>query len=332
MLFINPPPYCPDKETMAKESVLFINSNYKPVLERLQSLYTVYNYRDARDRDALVAEAAKTTRAVFTNEGSWVPSLMDALPRLELIVLVSNGHESIDLVKAQKHGIRITNTPDQTTGDVADLAMILMLSAARRVTWAERYVRSGDWVANGRAPLTRRFYGKKLGILGLGSIGRAVAKRAGGFDMDVAYTGPNRKSDAPYRYYADLVEMARDVDFLAVTCIGGPKTAGIVNAEVLKALGPEGIVVNVARGSCIDQLALIAALRDGSLGGAGLDVYDREPADPAPFAGLDNVVLTPHYGSGTPDTRIEMNEVGLRNLEAFFAGRPLVTPIPGFAG
>jgi hydroxypyruvate reductase len=318
---------------MPGEPVLFINSNYKPVLERLQSLYTVYNYRDAADRDALVAEAAAAgTRVIFTNEGSWVQSLMGALPGLELIVLVSNGYERIDLAQARQRGIRITNTPDQTTGDVADLAMILMLGAARRVTWAERYVRSGEWVAKGRAPMTRRFHGKKLGIVGLGSIGRAVAKRAGGFDMDIAYHGPNRKSEVPHRYYANLADMARDVDFLAVTCVGGPRTAGIVNAEVLRALGPEGIVVSVARGSCIDQPALIAALRDGSLGGAGLDVYATEPADPAPFEGLDNVVLTPHYGSGTPDTRIEMNEIGLRNLAAFFAGEPLVTPIPGMTG
>jgi hydroxypyruvate reductase len=312
---------------MRREAVLFVNSNYKPVLERLQGLYDVYNYREAADRRALLAEAAPRTRAIFTNESSWEPQLMDALPKLELIVLVSNGYERIDLAKAKERGIRITNTPDQTTGDVADLAVTLMLATARRVTWAERYMRSGEWLRSGRPPLTRRFYGKKLGIVGLGSIGRAVARRAAGFDMDIAYHGPNRKDDVPYRYYPSLVDMARDVAFLAVACTGGPRTAGIVNAAVLKALGPQGIVVNVARGSCIDQRALLAALRDGSVGGAGLDVYAEEPADPAPFEGLDNVVLTPHYGSGTPDTRIDMNEMGLRNLQAFFAGEPLITPV-----
>jgi hydroxypyruvate reductase len=312
---------------MRREAVLFVNSNYKPVLERLQGLYDVYNYREAADRRALLAEAAPRTRAIFTNESSWEPQLMDALPKLELIVLVSNGYERIDLAKAKERGIHITNTPDQTTGDVADLAVTLMLATARRVTWAERYMRSGEWLRSGRPPLTRRFYGKKLGIVGLGSIGRAVARRAAGFDMDIAYHGPNRKDDVPYRYYPSLVDMARDVAFLAVACTGGPRTAGIVNAAVLKALGPEGVVVNVARGSCIDQRALLTALRDGSVGGAGLDVYAEEPADPAPFEGLDNVVLTPHYGSGTPDTRIDMNEMGLRNLQAFFAGEPLITPV-----
>ena len=173
-----------------------------------------------------------------------------------------------------------------------------------------------------------RFAVKATTNEGLGSIGRAVARRASGFDMDVCYHGPHRKADVPYRYFGDLAAMAAEVDFLAVTCIGGPKTAGIVDAAVLEALGPEGIVVNIARGSCIDQAALISALRAGSLGGAGLDVYAQEPADPAPFEGLDNVVLTPHYGSGTDDTRRAMNETGFRNLAAFFEGRPLPTLIP----
>jgi lactate dehydrogenase-like 2-hydroxyacid dehydrogenase len=243
-------------------------------------------------------------------------------------VLVSNGYERIDLEKARRRGIRITNTPDETTGDVADLAFALMMAAARRITWAERYVRSGDWQRLGRAPLTRRVHGRRLGIVGLGSIGRAVARRASGFDMDVSYSGPNRKPDVPYRHFADLAAMAREVDFLAITCTGGPKTAGIVDTAVLEALGPDGVLVNVARGSCVDQPALLAALRDGRLGAAGLDVYAQEPADPAPFEGLDNLVLTPHYGSGTDDTRRAMNETGFRNLEAFFAGLPLVTPIP----
>jgi hydroxypyruvate reductase len=318
----------PCEDAMAKESILFVDSNYKPVLERLQSLYTVYNYRDAEDREALLKQAANSVRAAFSNESSWVPSLMDALPKLELIVLASNGYERIDLAEARRRGIRITNTPGQTTGDVADLAVTLMLAAARRLTWAERYVRSGGWMAVGRAPLTRRFHGKKLGIVGLGSIGRAVAKRAAGFDMHIAYHGPTVKRDVPYRYYANLTEMARDVDFLAITCVGGPKTDGIINAAVLKALGPDGIVVNVARGSCVVQPDLLAALRDGSLGGAGIDVYADEPPDPKLFDGLDNIVLTPHYGSGTPDTRMEMNEVGVQNLHAFFSGEPLLTPIP----
>ena len=311
---------------MTQNAVLFVNSNYAPVLRELESLFTVFNYRDATDKAQLLREAAPVVRAVYTNESSWVPEIMDALPNLEMIALVSNGHERFDLKKMRERKIKLSNTPTETTGDVADLAMTLMLATARKITWAERYVRSGEWLAKGRPPLTRRFHGKRLGIVGLGSIGQAVARRAGGFDMQIAYHGPNKK-DVPYRYYADLVEMARNVDFLAVTCVGGPKTNGIINAEVLAALGPDGIVINIALGSCIVQDDLLNALRKGLIGGAGLDVYAREPSNPDPFAGLDNVVLTPHFGSGTPDTRLEMNATGIKTLVAFFAGQPLITPV-----
>lgn len=312
---------------MTKNAVLFVNSNYAHVLIELENLFTVFNYRDAKDKEQLLRAAAPVVRAVFTNESSWVPEIMDALPKLEMIALVSNGHERFDLKKARARNIRISNTPTETTGDVADLAVTLMLATARKITWAERYVRSGEWLAKGRPPLTRRFHRKQLGIIGLGSIGLAVAKRASGFDMEISYHGPNKKN-VNYTYYADLVEMARNVDFLAVTCMGGPKTAGIVNAEVLAALGADGIVVNIARGTCIVEADLLQALRNGTIGGAGLDVYASEPTDPAPFAGLDNVVLTPHFGSGTPDTRLEMNATGIKNLVAFFSGQPLLTPVP----
>jgi len=313
---------------MTQNTVLFVNSNYAPVLQELESLFTVFNYRDAKDKAQLLREAGPVVRAVYTNESSWVPEILDALPKLEMIALVSNGHERFDLKKIKARNIRLSNTPTETTGDVADLAVTLMLATARKITWAERYVRSGEWLAKGRPPLTRRFHGKRLGIIGLGSIGQAVAKRASGFDMQISYHGPNRKKDVGYTYYADLVEMARNVDFLAVTCVGGPKTAGIVNAEVLAALGSDGIVISIARGTCIVEADLLQALRNGVIGGAGLDVYAKEPTDPTPFAGLDNVVLTPHFGSGTPDTRLEMNATGIKNLIAFFSGQPLITPVP----
>lgn len=311
---------------MTQNAVLFVHSNHAPILAELEKLFTVYNYRDARDKAQLLREAAPVVRAVYTNESSWVPEIMDALPKLEMIALVSNGYERFDLKKARARKIKLSNTPTETTGDVADMCIALMMAAARKITWAERYVRSGEWLTKGRPGLTRRFYGKKLGIVGLGSIGRAVAKRAGGFDMDISYQGPNKK-DVPYTYYSDLVSMARDVDFLAVTCMGGPKTLGIINAKVLEALGPDGILASIARGSCIVESDLLAALRNNTIGGAGLDVHATEPLDPAPYAGLDNVVLTPHYASGTPDTRLEMNATGIRNLLAFFDGKPLLTPV-----
>ena len=313
---------------MAKEPVLFINSNYPPILDELKSRYEVFHYWVAKDKQALVAEAAKSVRAIFSNESSWVPHLMDALPKLEIIALASTGYEKFDIAKAKSRSIRITSAPDVAAGDVADLAIGLMLAAARRITWAERYLRAGKWVSVGRAPMATRFHGKKLGILGLGAIGSATARRAQGFDMEICYHGRRRQPNVPYRYYENLVEMAADVDFLAVTCPGGPATAGIVSADVLKALGPTGIVVNVARGTCIDEPALIQSLRDGTLGGAGIDVFTVDPDDGARFVGMDNVVLTPHIGTGTPDTRRSMNMAALENLEAFFAGRPLPSPIP----
>ena len=297
-------------------------------MQRLNEHFTIYNYRDAADKAALMTEAAKHVRAICTNGSAWVTSLLDALPKLEVIACTSTGYDEFDMAALRRRNIRLCHSTGMSEKDVPDLAMALLLGAARRMTWAERYVRSGEWMVKGRAPTTTRVCGKKLGIVGLGSIGRAVARRASGFDMEISYQGPNRKTDVPYRYYASVVEMARDVDFLLMACIGGPTTVGIANAEVFKALGPTGIFINIARGSCVDQDALLAALHNGAIAGAGLDVYAHEPQDPKPFEGLDNVVLTPHYANGTPDTRRDMFNIAIENLLAFFAGRPLLTPVP----
>ena len=310
-----------------KPPVLFINTSYPFVLPDLEEKFTVFNHRDADDQLALLTDAARHVRAVYTNGSSWIPSVLDALPKLELIACSSTGYDEFDLDAIKRRGIRLTNAPDLTSTDVADLAMALMLAAARRVTWGEQYLRSGDWLAKGRPPLTRRVSGRKLGIIGLGAIGRKVAKRAIGFDMAISYQGPNEKADVPYTYYADLVDMARDVDFLIVACIGGPATAGIVTAEVLDALGPDGVLVNVARGSCVDGTALLAALKSDTIGAAGLDCHAEEPASPDLYAGLENVALTPHFGSATPDSRRKMSDMAIDNLLAHFAGAPLLTPI-----
>jgi hydroxypyruvate reductase len=316
-----------------KPPIFFINAVYPPALQDLEQRFTVFNYRDAPDPTALIAAAAGAgVRAVYTNGSNWIPDTVDWLPALKLVACTSTGYDEFDLDVLTQRGVTLTHSPELTSTDVADLAMTLLLGASRRVTWAERYVRSGDWVRLGKPPLTRRMSGKRLGIVGLGAIGRKIAARAAGFEMEIAYHGPRRKDGVPYRYYPDLVDMARDVDYLAVACIGGPATENIVHAGVLAALGPEGIVVNVARGTCIEGEALLAALRDGTIGGAGLDCHPREPMDPAAYAGLDNVVLTPHFGSGTPETRKEMSDLAIRNLEAFFAGAPLLSVIPEMAG
>jgi hydroxypyruvate reductase len=312
-----------------KPPILFINTSYPAALPDLEKEFTVYNYRDAKDKEVLVAEAAKhDVRAIYTNGSAWIPAMLKDLPKLEVVACTSTGYDEFDIEDVKKHGVRISYSPELTAVDVADLAMALMLGAARRLTWAERYVRSGQWIIDVKAPLTRRVSGKKLGIVGLGAIGREFADRAAGFKMDISYNGPRKKNDVSYRYYSDLVEMAGDVDFLIVACVGGTKTEGVVNADVLKALGPDGIVVNVARGTCINGPALLSALRNGTIGGAGLDCHPMEPVDPKIYEGLENVALTPHFGSGTPDTRIEMSNLAIENLRAFFNGKPLLSPIP----
>lgn len=313
---------------MPRKPILFVGTNYAPILTDLEARFDVFNLRDAADRDATIAQAAPHARAIFSNEKSWTPDLIDALPKLEVIALASTGYDNIDLAKARDRGIRVTNAPGAAAEDVADMAMVLLVGTARRVTWYERYLRSGSWISVGRAPMANRIYGKKLGILGLGAIGRAVARRAEGFSMDIAYYGRGRKDDVPYRYYDDLKAMASDVDFLMVSCSAGPETNGIINAEIIEALGPSGILVNVARGVCVDEAALLDALRNERLLGAGLDVYEEDPNDGSRYEGIENAVLTPHVGSGTVEARKGMNDAAIDNLEAFFAGRPLPSPVP----
>ena len=217
-------------------------------------------------------------------------------------------------------GIRVTNTPDVLTDDVADLALALILATLRRVCVGDRLVRAGSW---GRVaiPLATKFSGKRLGILGLGRIGRAIAKRAGGFDVSIAYTDQRAFDDVPYRFEPSLVALAGDSDILVVAAAGGPTSRRLVDREVLDALGPEGILVNVARGSIVDEPALVDALREGRLGGAGLDVFEDEPHVPEALWGMDQVVLQPHQASATHETREAMGRLVLDNLAAQFAGR-----------
>lgn len=311
-----------------KPPVLFLNSPHPQALERLSALFTVYNHRDAGDKATLLATAAPHVRGVFCNAKAWLPNMLDVLPKLEIIACSSTGYDNFDTAEIKKRGMRLSHSTDLSAVDVSNMGMALMLSAARRIPWADHYVRSGDWMVKGRAPMTQRVSGKKLGIVGLGAIGRAVARRAAGFDMEISYQGPNCKDDVPYRYYDNVVEMASAVDFLMLSCIGGPTTTGIADAAVFKALGPTGIIINIARGSCVDQPALLAALRDGTISGAGLDAHAQEPQDPVTYEGLKNVVLTPHSANGTPDGRRAMFELGIANLLAHFSDRPLLSPVP----
>jgi lactate dehydrogenase-like 2-hydroxyacid dehydrogenase len=251
---------------------------------------------------------------------------MRALPKLEIVSVMGVGVDAVDLAQARARGIAVTNTPDVLNDDVADLGIALLLMTARHLALSDRYVRDGRWKRLGNQALATKVSGKRLGIVGMGRIGKVVARRAAAFDMDISYHARNQ-ADVPYRYMPDLVAMARAVDFMIVIVPGGPATKGLIGAEVIAALGPQGILVNVSRGSVVDEPALVAALVSGALGGAGLDVFADEPNVPEALLGLDNVVLAPHVGSGTNETRGAMADLVVNNLRAHLSGGKLLTPV-----
>ena len=300
---------------------------YPTAVEQLDQLFTVHRLWQAKQRAAFLGEIRDRVRAIATFGGFRIDgALMDELPKTEIISTMSIGVDHIDLAAAKARGIAVTNTPDVLTDDVADVGMALVLAVARRVVLGDRYVRDGKWLS-GAFPLATKVGGATMGILGLGRIGLAVAKRAEAFGMKIVYHGPRAKAGVAYRYYRSLAEMARDIDYLVVTCPGGAETRHLVNAEVLAALGKKGVVINIARGSVIDEEAMVGMLQDGRLGGAGLDVFAAEPKVPEALLALDTVVLQPHVGSATHATRAAMGQLVVDNLVAHFAGKPLLTRV-----
>jgi lactate dehydrogenase-like 2-hydroxyacid dehydrogenase len=311
-----------------RPAILVTQPMKAPALDQgLEAAYQVHRLDRAADPGALLAEVGPSIRAVVTTgAGGLRNAIVDALPNLELIAIRGVGTDGVDLDQARSRGLRVTTTPDVLSDDVADLALALLLAVSRRICVGDSFVRAGKWLAQGM-PLAQRVSGKRAGILGLGSIGRAIARRALGFGMSVAYTGRKPQAESPYRFVPSLVDLARESDILFIAASGNPSTLGIVNAEVLEALGPQGILVNIARGSIVDEAALVAALTDGRLGGAGLDVFRKEPQVPEALLAMANVVLQPHQGSATTECRLDMGNLVLANLEAHFAGRPLPTPV-----
>jgi len=310
-----------------KPEIILVESMMPAIEAALAAAYTVHRLASAPDRDRMVAEVGPRVRAVVTGGGTGVSNaVVDACPELGIIAINGVGTDAVDLEHARARGVRVTNTPGVLTDDVADLAMGLLLAASRRMMVGDRFVRAGQW-PTGKLPLARKATGKRLGILGLGRIGEAIAVRAAGFGMSIAYTNRKPRADMPYRFVASLEDLARDSDILVVAASAGPDSKNLVGRAVLDALGPEGILVNVARGSVVDEPELVAALVEGRLGGAGLDVFANEPQVPEALFALDNVVLQPHQASATLETRKEMGELVLANLTAFFAGQPLRTPV-----
>jgi len=310
-----------------KHEIVVTAQGHKGTLERLLQEFSALKLWEAADRDAALKAAAPRMRALAHFGHSRVDArLMDALPKLEIISNFGVGVDQIDLDAAKQRRIIVTNTPDVLNECVADCAMALVLNTLRKFPQSEAYLRSGYWPTRGPYPLTTSLGGKTLGILGLGRIGEAIAKRAQSFGMKIRYHNRNRKN-VPYAYDADPVALAKNSDVLLAVTPGGAGTAKLVNARVLDALGPQGYLVNVARGSVVDEAVLLRYLQEKKIAGAGLDVFEHEPDVPPEFFALDNAVLYPHVASATVETRKAMGDLQVENLHLHFAGKQVLTRV-----
>ena len=297
------------------------------VTQRLEAAYTVHRLWEAGDRAAFLAEIGPRVRAVATiGPHGCAEDVIEAAEQLELIASYGVGTDALDLERAAERGIRVTNTPDVLNDAVAEFAIGLMIALCRQIPQADRFVRDGRW-PQGRFGATGELTGRTIGILGLGRIGKEIARRAQAMKMQVVYCGRTLQPDQPYPWYQDVTAMARASDWLMIAAPGSPETRGLVGRRVLEALGPEGFLVNVARGAICDEPALIEMLASGGIAGAALDVFADEPEVPAALRALPNVVLSPHQASATGKTRAAMGDLVVENIDAHFAGRPLPSPV-----
>ena len=313
-----------------KPDVLVVYPLLPRQMTMLEDAYTVHrlDLLEGTARDALLADAGKKCTAMVVNGHVAIDdAFLARLPALKLAACSSAGYDQMDVAAMTRRGIALTNTSDVLLDDVADTALMLMLAARRRLVVGDRYVRSGDWGRRGMMPLTTSTAGKKAGIVGLGRIGLAIARRCEAVGLTIGYYGRSRKTGIDYPYFDDPVKLAEWADILLVATPGGQETGGLISAAVLDALGPSGSFINIARGTVVDEAALIRALREGRIGSAGLDVYLNEPNPDPAFAALENVVLYPHHASGTEETRERMAQLVIDNMAAFFAGKPLLTPV-----
>jgi lactate dehydrogenase-like 2-hydroxyacid dehydrogenase len=307
---------------------ILVTATLPPFLDQpLKADYRCHDYATASDRSAMLAETGDRIRALVQGGGTVTPTtLLDALPKLEIISVFGVGYDGVPTGYCRDRGIKVTNTPDVLTDDVADVAVALILMTGRGFIGANRFVHAGEWVR--RSPeLSMKLSGRTVGIVGLGRIGRAIAHRVEAMGMHVAYTG-RRPQDVSYEYVPDLAALAARVDFLVIACPGGPATRHLVDTRVLAALGKKGTLINIARGSIVDEAALVSALTDGTIKAAGLDVFADEPRIPAALLALDNVVLLPHVGSATHETRKAMADLCKANLDAWFEKGAVLTLIP----
>lgn len=292
----------------------------KPFEQKLAERYTVISDAARQgEAEALITIGAADTGTAF----------LEAMPKLKLICCFGSGYEGVDVKAAEARGIKVANTVGANAATVADFAIALLLASVRQVVTSDRLTRAGAWRGDNPAPLIflRGLTGRKVGIVGLGAIGMKIAKRLEGFETEIAYHGRSEKPGVPYRYFPDVLELATWADTLILAHRADETNRHMVNAEVLAALGPQGHVINISRGSAIDEDALIAALKNGTIAGAGLDVFENEPDPRTDLITLPNVVVTPHLGGGSSEAIVAMGDAVIANLDAFFAGKPLPNPV-----
>ncbi len=312
---------------MSKPDVLAVAKLHPFFQKALEAAYTVHDRTHLTDPAAFAQLAPRLVAVAATGESLVPADLLARLPNAKVVSVFGVGYDGVDVPAAIRHGIPVTHTPDVLTDDVADLALGLVLSVGRTIPQADQFVRQGRW-PQGPIALGRKVSGARLGIVGLGRIGKAIAQRAQGFGMSIAYTARSEKPGTGYAYHPTPAALAAQVDFLVVITPGGAGTRHLIDASVLKALGPKGYLINVARGSVVDETALVAALQAGTIAGAGLDVFADEPNVPQALWTMPNVVLTPHMASATHETRQAMADLAFANLQAGVTGAPLRTPVP----
>ncbi len=310
-----------------KPCLLQLGSVTQRMLDRLGDKFEIVS--PLADGKSVAPELRERINAVMVYGGARLESeLMKSLPNLKMVSNYGVGYDGIDASLAASRGIMVTHTPDVLNAEVANTTIMLMLATSRRLVVHDRYVRDGRWEREGEAPLTRSIDNRRVGILGLGRIGEEIAHRLSIFNCELAYHSRNQKQGSNLRYFNSLPELAEWAEFLVVITPGGAATRHLVNRGVIEALGPEGTLINVARGSVVDEAEMVQALADGRLGAAGLDVFEAEPKVPQALYAMENVVLQPHVGSATVETRAAMGDLACENLELFLAGKPVRTPVP----
>ncbi|MEZ5658746.1 MAG: 2-hydroxyacid dehydrogenase [Burkholderiaceae bacterium] len=305
--------------------VLLLNRLYEPTQRVLESSHQCHRLWEAPDRAAMLASLSHIEVAVSQSGAGIDAATLDALPALKLVANFGVGLDTYDLADCRRRGVTVTNTPDVLTDEVADLALGLLLATLRRIPAGDRWVREGRWL-KGPLPMTLTMRGRRVGVVGLGRIGQAIAARCAAFGVELAYFGPRRKAGFDYRYFDDIVALGQWADTMIAACPGGPETHHLISREALSALGKDGVFVNIARGSVVDQAALVELLAQGSIAAAGLDVFENEPHVPQALIDMEQVVLLPHVGSASVHTRTAMGQLVIDNVQAYVEGRPLLTP------